>query len=1113
MDTSINICVIGETSVGKTTLISILLNKLAGVIKRSRSTLKWMQFIESNDTLELELELELESEIDNNELMNIVKIPKLKWICDDERKYKISLFDSVGLNDIEIKDNIYKSIEDKMDLIIMILDVGKGISTKSEKDVIDMVAEKKEKIIVCNKLDDVNDDELNENFLDMKKYLIENNKIKNSSEIIGMNCEGIYNIKISKNNKKNQYFKMLYNEEDELELLKIFGYDKLINLINDKIKVNFDTIIKNKLNLISTNINNIYGFYLLYRELYQINNTVPKINYYILNYTKTYTNNHFVNISKCIDYLNNHAIEILIKKFIKLNTNSINKLYHKIIKTFGINKIIIMKTFELLTDQKYIVKLNKNKLIKLYDDLNFLGEKINLYDIKIGNNTITKNLNIIVGNIITHINYILNNNDDYNQELYLLFICVKYTAITNLKLCKFFPNLQKILLLEFNNHSSTINNFICGLDNDIMEYNPLKNFTNGLIGYIESNFDNKNIIGKIDINCVDDNEEDNNDEDEEDDNNYMKRNNLVFKFTPCKSKIIKICLEAVKNNNIPLELFVPLEFVPDEFKTKEICLEAFKNNNSLEFVPDEFKTMEICLEAVKNNNYSLEFVPDEFKTMEICLEAIKRNYKSFKFVPDKFKTIELCLKVVKCNGLSLEFVPDKFKTIELCLKVVKCNGLLLKFVPDEFKTDELCVEAIKNNGLSLEFIPDKFKTYELCFKSLVQNHGAIKFVPDELISCKLYHDIFYDVFSKTGQFVEYIQYPLPRALSFLEKIKQNDYVLKYMVEHNITEEICIEAIKHKNSDILQYIPAKFKTTEFYLKAMKHMNIELKYIPDKLKTKKLCEESLIETGRDSIEYIPDELKTKEFYLESVINYDLYIFKYIPNEFVTKELCLEIIKQDGRLLEYIPDEFIDYELCLEAIKQNYKAIKFVPEKFLNEKFCQIASKVNIFIFRYLYDKYNKFTSREICMKAIQQNYKNIDLIPIKFIDKELFLEAVKHNYLILNELIYTSQYNYLIPCKFIDEELYIEIFKYDKFAIQNLTIPDKFKSEKLYLEVVKQDGLLLYWVDREFKTKKICEIAIKQNVLAKKYVPIEIKLSIRNYMKRNFTLKDREIFQYW
>lgn len=116
MDT-INICVVGEVSVGKTTLVSTILNKQVGTIKRSRSTLKYYRFTEnktSNDFLGSELISEY--------------VEPLDIFKNDNKLYNVAIYDTIGCNDIEIDDQneIFLKLQKYIDIFIIVLDATKG---------------------------------------------------------------------------------------------------------------------------------------------------------------------------------------------------------------------------------------------------------------------------------------------------------------------------------------------------------------------------------------------------------------------------------------------------------------------------------------------------------------------------------------------------------------------------------------------------------------------------------------------------------------------------------------------------------------------------------------------------------------------------------------------------------------------------------------------------------------------------------------------------------------------------------------------------------------------------------------------------------------------------
>jgi hypothetical protein len=85
-------------------------------------------------------------------------------------------------------------------------------------------------------------------------------------------------------------------------------------------------------------------------------------------------------------------------------------------------------------------------------------------------------------------------------------------------------------------------------------------------------------------------------------------------------------------------------------------------------------------------------------------------------------------------------------------------------------------------------------------------------------------------------------------------------------------------------------------------------------------------------------------TNDYEYDSVLNYrtgqkvlkvsslEKGIFEDINMDSYKK--CLNIVKQNGKLLEFIPKHYKDYKLCNEAVKENDLSKKFIPESIKNE-----------------------------------------------------------------------------------------------------------------------------------------------------------------------------------
>jgi hypothetical protein len=284
----------------------------------------------------------------------------------------------------------------------------------------------------------------------------------------------------------------------------------------------------------------------------------------------------------------------------------------------------------------------------------------------------------------------------------------------------------------------------------------------------------------------------------------------------------------------------------------------------LKFVPEALKTPEVCRAAVYNGGAALEYVPEALKTAEMCLEAVSLELKNgpffsfeygghlLRFVPEALKTPELCRAAVENEGSALEYVPESLKDEELCRTAVQCGhqlfmgsdwegyGSALKFVPPTLRTGELCHDAVINYG-SFADAPDTVKTAGFCLAVLAKrwDKETVNAVPDAL---------------KTAVF-------------YLEAVKQQPRVFKYVPDALKTSEMCRAAVEKDGGNtasflwepraMLQYVPARLKTPELCLLAVKQNWQSLRFVPAALKTGEMCRIAVLANG-DALKYVPRSL---------------------------------------------------------------------------------------------------------------------------------------------------------------------------------------------------------------------------------------------------------------
>lgn len=85
-----------------------------------------------------------------------------------------------------------------------------------------------------------------------------------------------------------------------------------------------------------------------------------------------------------------------------------------------------------------------------------------------------------------------------------------------------------------------------------------------------------------------------------------------------------------------------------------------------------------------------------------------------------------------------------------------------------------------------------------------------------------------------------------------------------------------------------------------------------------KNNKEYEKWLDEVKEDgfNLRFVPEELKTKEM-CELAVKDEALTLQYVPEELRTYKLCYVAIKNDGTTLEFVPEELRSYEICNKAI----------------------------------------------------------------------------------------------------------------------------------------------------------------------------------------------------
>lgn len=238
---TINVAFVGEVSTGKTTIISAIIQCIAGTIKKKQSTNHINSFTESITPIEPN---EMKNEIIKNDVNIGDKIQMYEWnipkIAGINIPYKFNIIDFPALPNQNLMKKIREIIHN-IDVLCIVLDVSKDISEQIY-DSIDVPI----KLFILNKFDDAEDDELCES----RDNIIETLETPNIITLAGYDaylCRIYekYGYNVFNNTEKTKAIK-LNIEKTHSDLLKTCGFNNLLQKLESIILENKNVIFERK---------------------------------------------------------------------------------------------------------------------------------------------------------------------------------------------------------------------------------------------------------------------------------------------------------------------------------------------------------------------------------------------------------------------------------------------------------------------------------------------------------------------------------------------------------------------------------------------------------------------------------------------------------------------------------------------------------------------------------------------------------------------------------------------------------------------------------------------------------------------------------------------------
>ena len=256
--------------------------------------------------------------------------------------------------------------------------------------------------------------------------------------------------------------------------------------------------------------------------------------------------------------------------------------------------------------------------------------------------------------------------------------------------------------------------------------------------------------------------------------------------------------------------------------------------------------------------------------------------------------------------------------------------------------------------------------------------------------------------------------------------------IKYFINDGINEKLMVETIKC-NPKVIKYLDIKYN--DLISMAVQLNGNTIKYI--KNKTHELCLSAVIQNEQS--------------------------FKYIGD--IYNDVTLIALAKDGALLKYVKNK--THDLCLLAVSNNGSAICFVEDQ--TDEICKLAIKKG----GPLYEIRN--ITLELAMLAVEVNGEHIEFVQRELITMDMCITAAKNGLTTIEA----------VPDEFITDELYECMLPLAPYYVIDMDNP----KEQHWITALQHDGMLLR--DLINKSPKLCFVAIMNNPLALKYVPLELQ----------------------
>ena len=162
-------------------------------------------------------------------------------------------------------------------------------------------------------------------------------------------------------------------------------------------------------------------------------------------------------------------------------------------------------------------------------------------------------------------------------------------------------------------------------------------------------------------------------------------------------------------------------------------------------------------------------------------------------------------------------------------------------------------------------------------------------------------------------------------------VMKNPEMLKFVPNQLKTKKMCnlCDKATLENGGTLKPVSDCYKNQQMCGEAVDNYSHVLEFVPECYKTQKMCDKA-VDIYPSTIEFVPHQFKTQEMG-DKAVDKCPFVFDFFPDWCKTREICDKVVFENRFKLKYCHDRHKTQEICNKVVDDFLPVLKFVPHLF--------------------------------------------------------------------------------------------------------------------------------------------------------------------------------------